>query len=78
MILRTAASVSSRLDTARLPCATSGPFWSTITDKAFLDEAKKSGRDINGQANAKDVEGMVADIYATPPDLVKKAAEVVK
>lgn len=53
-------------------------FWSTINDPAFLAEAKKIGRDIAGQASGSEVEAMVAQIYASPPELVKKASEAIK
>jgi tripartite-type tricarboxylate transporter receptor subunit TctC len=53
-------------------------FWSAINDPAFLADAKKGGRDVSGQAGAADVEKIVANIYATPPELVKKAAEAIK
>ncbi len=53
-------------------------FWSTITGADFLTEAKKLGRDVAGQANGADVEAVVARIYATPPELVTKAADAIK
>lgn len=53
-------------------------FSATMKDPAFLAEAKKGGRNIDGPMAGKDVERIVAEIYATPPELVKKAAEAVK
>jgi tripartite-type tricarboxylate transporter receptor subunit TctC len=53
-------------------------FWDTLNDKAFVDEAIKSGRDIVGPAKSAEVEAMIAAIYAAPADVVKKASEAMK
>jgi tripartite-type tricarboxylate transporter receptor subunit TctC len=53
-------------------------FWATVNDPAFLKEAERGGRSISGPARGEDVEKIVADIYATPPALVKKAADAIK
>ncbi|MGE5538555.1 MAG: Bug family tripartite tricarboxylate transporter substrate binding protein [Gemmatimonas sp.] len=53
-------------------------FWATTQDKAFLAEAKKGGRNIDGPMKGEDVEAIVADIYATAPEVVAKASEAVK
>jgi tripartite-type tricarboxylate transporter receptor subunit TctC len=53
-------------------------FTATMKDPAFLAEAKKSGRNIDGPMNGEEVEQSVAEMYATPPDVVKKAAAAIK
>jgi tripartite-type tricarboxylate transporter receptor subunit TctC len=53
-------------------------FWDTMHDPAFLADAKKGNRNIDGPLKGEDVEKIVAEIYATPPDVVAKASEAVK
>jgi tripartite-type tricarboxylate transporter receptor subunit TctC len=47
-------------------------FIDTMTDKDFLAEAGKTELEINPVSGA-DVEKLVKDVYATPPDIVAKA-----
>jgi hypothetical protein len=49
----------------------------TLADEAFLAEATKAKLEINPVSGLK-VEQIVNEIYETPPDLVKKAAELAK
>jgi hypothetical protein len=53
-------------------------FWATMHDAAFLAEAKKGGRNIDGPMKGEDVEAIVADIYATTPEVIAKASEAVR
>ena len=53
-------------------------FWATMHDGAFLAEAKKGGRNIDGPMKGEDVEKIVAEIYATAPEVVAKAADAIK
>jgi tripartite-type tricarboxylate transporter receptor subunit TctC len=47
-------------------------FMDTMTDKNFLAEADKAQLEVNPVSGA-DVENLVKDVYATPPDIVAKA-----
>jgi tripartite-type tricarboxylate transporter receptor subunit TctC len=47
-------------------------FMDTMTDKDFLAEADKAQLEVNPVSGA-DVENLVKDVYATPPDIVAKA-----
>jgi hypothetical protein len=49
-------------------------FWSTMHDKEFLAEAEKAKLEIAPVSGA-DVQKLVQEIYATPPDIVRKTAE---
>ena len=53
-------------------------FWATMSDLQFLAEAKKGGRNIDGPMQGEDVEKIVADLYANPPEIVAKASEAIK
>jgi tripartite-type tricarboxylate transporter receptor subunit TctC len=53
-------------------------FWATMKDAAFLAEAKKSGRNIDGPMTGEEVEKIVADLYNTPVDVVAKASAAIK
>jgi tripartite-type tricarboxylate transporter receptor subunit TctC len=53
-------------------------FWTTVTGKAFLDEAVRSKRAVVGQLRGAEVEKVVTEIYATPRDLIGKAAAAIK
>jgi tripartite-type tricarboxylate transporter receptor subunit TctC len=53
-------------------------FWDTMHDQAFLAEAKKGGRNIDGPMTGEQVDKIVADLYDNPPDIVKEAAAAVK
>lgn len=53
-------------------------FWATVHDPAFLAEAKKQRRNIDGPLDGPAVEKIVGEIYATPPDVVKKSAAAIK
>jgi tripartite-type tricarboxylate transporter receptor subunit TctC len=52
-------------------------FMDTMHDKDFLAEAEKTDLEINPVSGA-DVEQLVKDVYATPPDIVAKAKEAAK
>jgi tripartite-type tricarboxylate transporter receptor subunit TctC len=47
-------------------------FMATMTDKNFLVEAAKTNLEVN-PVSGEDVEKLVKDVYATPPDIVAKA-----
>jgi tripartite-type tricarboxylate transporter receptor subunit TctC len=47
-------------------------FMETLSDPSFLADAKESGLEINPVSGA-DVERLVKDVYATPPEIVAKA-----
>jgi hypothetical protein len=47
-------------------------------DAQFLAEAKKGGRNIDGPMAGEEVEKIVADLYANPPDIVAKASAAIK
>ncbi len=49
-------------------------FMDTMKDKDFLAEADKMQLEINPVSGA-DVETLVKDVYATPPDVVAKAKQ---
>ena len=49
-------------------------FMATMTDKDFLAEAAKTQLEINPVPGA-DVEKLVKDVYATPPDVIAKAKQ---
>jgi tripartite-type tricarboxylate transporter receptor subunit TctC len=53
-------------------------FDATMKDSAFLAEAKKGGRNIDSPMTGEEVERSVAEMYATPPDIVEKAAAAIK
>jgi tripartite-type tricarboxylate transporter receptor subunit TctC len=53
-------------------------FMATVKDPAFLAEAKKQRRNIDDPADGAEVEKVVAEIYATPPDVVKEAGKIIK
>lgn len=53
-------------------------FWATVTGKPFLDEAQRSGRGVVGPLRGDQVEKVVSDIYATPKDLIGKAAAAIQ
>ena len=52
-------------------------FMATMKDKDFLAEADKAQLEItpvSGQA----VQKLVSDVYQTPPEIVKRAADILK
>jgi tripartite-type tricarboxylate transporter receptor subunit TctC len=52
-------------------------FDATMTDPAFLAEAKKSKLDLSPE-NGDYLEGLIKDIYATPKPLINKISELIK
>jgi tripartite-type tricarboxylate transporter receptor subunit TctC len=52
-------------------------FMDTMRDKAFLAEADKIKLEIT-PVSGEAVQKLVAEIYATPPEIVKQAAQAVK
>jgi tripartite-type tricarboxylate transporter receptor subunit TctC len=52
-------------------------FMDTMKDKEFLAEAEKAQLEIT-PVSGVEVQQPVADIYKTPPEVVKKAAEILK
>ncbi len=50
-------------------------FMDTMADPAFLDDAEKSQIEVNPVAGA-DLQKLVADIYRTPPEVARKAAQI--
>ena len=52
-------------------------FDKTMADAEYLAEATKAKLEINPVSGVK-VEQIVKEIYQTPPDLVKKAAELIE
>jgi tripartite-type tricarboxylate transporter receptor subunit TctC len=52
-------------------------FMDTMTDKNFLAEAEANKFEIN-PVSGEDLEGLVKDVYRTPPEVVKKAAAAVR
>lgn len=52
--------------------------WTTAHDPAFLADAEKSKRTITGPVSGEEAQAIVADMYKTPPELLKKAAAAVK
>ena len=49
-------------------------FERTMKDSAFLAEAQKQMLDVN-PVSGKDVEALLAEVYATPKDIIDKAAK---
>ena len=47
-------------------------FDETMADSSFLEEARKLNLQVN-PASGKDVQALVATLYATPPDIVAQA-----
>jgi tripartite-type tricarboxylate transporter receptor subunit TctC len=52
-------------------------FMDTMSDKDFLAEAAKVELEVNPVSGA-DVEKLVKDVYATPPDIIAKAKAAAK
>jgi tripartite-type tricarboxylate transporter receptor subunit TctC len=52
-------------------------FMDTMTDKDFLAEADKTELEVN-PVSGEEVEKLVKEVYATPPDIVAKAKEAAK
>lgn len=52
--------------------------WATVQDKAFLADAKKAQRSINEPVNGAEAQKIVEEMYATPPNLIEKAAQAIK
>jgi tripartite-type tricarboxylate transporter receptor subunit TctC len=50
-------------------------FMATMTDPAFMADAEKSQLEVNPVAGA-DLQKLVAEIYRTPPEVAKKAAQI--
>jgi tripartite-type tricarboxylate transporter receptor subunit TctC len=53
-------------------------FWKTIHDKALIDESIKTKRGIIDPLRGEDVAKMVEKLYATPKNLIPKAAAAIK
>ena len=53
-------------------------FWKTVNSKPFLDESVKTKRGVIDPLRGEDVAKLVAEIYATPADLLPKAAAAIK
>jgi tripartite-type tricarboxylate transporter receptor subunit TctC len=51
-------------------------FDATMKDPEFLAEAKRLNIDVN-PVGAKALEDLLAELYATPKDVVKKASEAI-
>jgi hypothetical protein len=49
----------------------------TMTNKEFLADAEANKFEINPVSGA-DLEALVKDVYRTPPEVVKKAAAMVR
>jgi tripartite-type tricarboxylate transporter receptor subunit TctC len=67
-----AAVPASRLKTLRQA------LWTTVHDAEFLEDAKLSRRTIEGPIGGEEVQKIIADLYATRPDLLTKAAAAIK
>ncbi len=52
-------------------------FDETVTDRAYLDDAAVGKFEIN-PVSGKDLEALVKDVYQTPPEIIKKAAAILK
>ena len=52
-------------------------FMATMKDPAFLAEADKAQLEIT-PISGEAVQKLVSEIYSTPPEVVKKAAELLK
>jgi tripartite-type tricarboxylate transporter receptor subunit TctC len=52
-------------------------FMDTMADKEFLDEAEQNKFEIN-PVSGEQLEALVKEVYATPPEVVKKAAAMVQ
>jgi tripartite-type tricarboxylate transporter receptor subunit TctC len=52
-------------------------FMDTMKDKEFLAEAEKAGLEITPVSGEK-IQELVKEVYDTPPEIAKKAAEIVK
>jgi hypothetical protein len=50
-------------------------FMETMTDPAFMADAEKSQLEVNPVAGG-DLQNLVAEIYRTPPDVAKRAAQL--
>ncbi|HSR55894.1 MAG TPA: hypothetical protein VLN73_06610 [Alphaproteobacteria bacterium] len=50
----------------------------TVKDKAFLADADKAKRTIIGSVSGGEAQAIVAEMYKTPQDLIKKAAAAIK
>lgn len=53
-------------------------FWKTIQDKGFIDESIKSKRGVIDPMRGEDVAKLVEKLYATPKNLIPKAAAAIK
>lgn len=52
--------------------------WATVQDKTFLAEAERAKRSINGPVRGEEADKIVAEMYKTSPELVKKAAAAIE
>ena len=52
-------------------------FMDTMKDKEFLAEAEKAGLEIT-PVPGEQIQKLVQDVYNTPPEIAKKAAEIIK
>jgi tripartite-type tricarboxylate transporter receptor subunit TctC len=50
-------------------------FMETMTDPAFMADADKSQLEVN-PVSGEEVQKLVAEIYRTPPEVAKKAAQL--
>lgn len=51
-------------------------FSDTMSDPAFMDEAKKLNLEVHATSGS-DIDGLVADLYRTPHDIVVEAKQAI-
>ena len=56
--------------------ADAAAFDATMKDKDYLADAKKSRIDVNPVSGA-DIQKLLAELYATPKDVIKKASQAI-
>ena len=52
--------------------------WATVNDKAFMTEAARLDRPIISPKRGEEMQKIVAEMYETPPALIKAAVEAIK
>jgi tripartite-type tricarboxylate transporter receptor subunit TctC len=52
-------------------------FWATMHDKEFLEEAEKAKLEIT-PVKGEDIQKLVEESYKVPPEIAKKAGELIK
>ncbi len=55
-----------------------GALWATVEDREFLADAERSKRTVQNPIRGDEVQKMVEDLYATPPEMIEKSAQAIQ